>query len=118
MVCNVDQEAGHGGGEVFAADGARGFEIGGREGGDAGDATVEGGVEFDEAFGRSGAWRGFGVQGLKLGVSELLAFGVGQEAIEAAGDVAKMKGDGGVARYGEIDLSVGKASAPEVEIFA
>jgi len=96
VVGTVDEEASDGGGKGTAAYGSGLIEVCGSEGADAAEGGVEALVEF---FEEGGGCRGdrieFGAEGFELGGAELVAFGVGEEAIEAADDVSEVKGDGG-----------------------
>ena len=117
VVGDVDDEAADGGGEFLATDVAREFEIGGCEISDAGGGVVEKFVEFVEDGVNGGGWFRFGFQRGKLGFSEVIAFGVGKETVDTAGDVADMKGDRGKAMRLSVEIVLGEAEAPVVDIF-
>lgn len=95
VVGAVDEEASDGGGESAAAYGSGLFDVGGGEGADALEGGVDAVVELFEEGGFGGVRMELSAEGFKLGGAELVAFGVGEEAIEAADDVAEVKGDGG-----------------------
>lgn len=50
--------------------------------------------------------------------TELLAFGVGEQAVEAANDVAEVKRDGGQAGWAGVEGFVGEGRAPLVDVLA
>ena len=87
-------------GELFAADGAGHVEIGVGQGADAGGGVREGLLDFGDEVGKSFALVVLGADLLgfeqrELFGGELVAFGVGEDAIHGTRDVAQMEGDGG-----------------------
>lgn len=116
----VDEEAADGGGESFAADGAGlgEVEVGiGGEGVDAGEGGVQAPVEFAEKIGFGGGWIALGLERGELGLAELAAFGIGEEAVEAAGDVAQVEGDGSYAGGAGVEGGFGKLGEGSVDVF-
>jgi hypothetical protein len=95
VVGDVDEEAADGGRELFAADGARGFQVCGGEIADASGGVVEAFVKFVEERSNGDARLRFRFHGGELRFGELIVFGVGEQAVDAAGDVADVKCDGG-----------------------
>lgn len=114
----VDEEADDGGGEGFAAHGARLVEGGGRDEADAARGLAEGGAEFGEDDLGIGDGGLLGVECVELGGGERTGFRVGEQAVEAAGDVAEVEGDGGQAVGTSVDLGVGQRGDPAGGIFA
>jgi hypothetical protein len=119
VVGTVDEEASDGGGKGTAAYGSGLIEVCGSEGADAAEGGVEALVEF---FEEGGGCRGdrieFGAEGFELGGAELVAFGVGEEAIEAADDVSEVKGDGGEVGGAGVEGGVGERGAGVVDVLA
>ena len=66
--------------------------------------------------------RGVGVElggeGGELGCVERGAFGVGEEAVEGAGDVAEVEGDGGEVVGAGVALGVGEGGGIQPNVFA
>jgi hypothetical protein len=79
--------------EALTADEAGGIEVRGGlgEGGRGGVGAFEGGEEF----GLGGAGEVFGFEECELGFVEGFAAGVGEKAVDGAGEVAKLEADGG-----------------------
>ena len=124
MVGAVDEKAADGGGQGLAADGAGLLEVGGGEGGDAAEGSVEAGVEFGEedVFGsriRVGGVE-FEAERLELGGGQVGALGIGEQAVEAAGDVAQMEGNRGDATGSQagVEGGGGQGGAGGVDVLA
>jgi hypothetical protein len=115
MVGYVDERAADGGGQLFAAYCARCVEVGCREDADAigrvGEGDFDCGKEFGEGF-VAGLFILLGFERDHLLVGELVALGVAEDAVYAAGDVAEMECDGRQAERRCVDLGVGKAGGP------
>lgn len=118
VVGAMDEEAANRGGQSFSADGARLIEIGGGESTDTTDRVVNSLPEFGEHVGVGRAGVKFGLQRGKLPGAELFAISVGEQAIEAACDVAKMEGDGSEARGAGVEIIVVEGSAPGFDVLA
>lgn len=118
VVGAVNEQAGDRGGQGFAANSAGLGKISGGEGADAREGGVESGVEFGEEGGFGGAGVAFGFERFELDGAELVAFGVGEQAVEGAGDVAEMKGDGGHVAGAGIEHGVGEWGAGSVDVLA
>jgi len=73
-------------------------------------------VEFFEEGGFGGVGIELSAEGFELGGAELVAFGVGEEAIEAADDVAEVKGDGGQVGGAGVEGGVGEGGAGGVNV--
>ena len=118
VVGTVDEEASDGGGKGTAAYGSGLIEVCGSEGADAAEGVVEALMEFFEEGGFRGTGFEFGAEGFELGGCELVAFGVGEEAIETAHDVAQVKGDGGDVGGAGVEGGVGERGAGVVDVLA
>src|SRR5262249_39035981 len=93
VVGDVNQEAAGGGGGVVAGDGGGGVGAGGGGVADTSGGSVDGGLKFFEEFTAGAGGIGFGVECGELRAAKRITFGVGEETVEAAGDVADMEGD-------------------------
>jgi len=116
VVGAVDEEASDGGGESAAAYSSGLFDVGGGEGADALEGGVDAVVELFEEGGFGGVRIELSAEGFELGGAELVAFGVGEEAIEAADDVAEVKGDGGEVGGTGVEGGVGERGAGGVDV--
>ena len=117
VVGAVDEQAGDGGGEGGATDAARGVVLLGRESADASGGGAQGGVEFGEDRVAGGVGIEFGAEGGELSCVELGAFGVAEQAVEAAGDVADVEGYGREAEWAGVDFRASEVGAPFGDVF-
>ncbi len=117
VVGDVDEEAADGGGELLAADRTREFEVGGGQIADTGCGVVEGFVKFVEDSSNGGGGFRFRFQGSELRVGQLIVLGVGEEAIDAAGDVTHVKSNGRKSVRLGVKVFQGETEAPVVDVF-
>ena len=116
VVGDVDEKAADRGRKLLAADRAGEFQIRGCEITDAHGCVVEAFVKFVEDRSNGGGSFGFGFQGGELRLRELIVFGVGEEAIDASGNVANVKGHGGKTMGSGVEIILGEAEAPVVDV--
>jgi len=113
----MDEESADGSGKLFLADAARLAEIGRDEranplGGDLNSLAKL----LEDLLMRCAAVR-LAFERRDLLSGELLALGVGEQAVEASGDVAKLKGDRRQAVGVFVDLGAGQRTAPFGDVF-
>lgn len=121
VVGNVDKGAADGGWELFAADRAGRVEVGVYEGADASGRVREGSLNFGDEGGEGFALVVLGADLLgfeehELVRGELVAFGVGEDAIGGARDVAQVEGQGRQAEGQSADFEVGQAGGPDADV--
>jgi len=90
----VDEQAAERGGELLFAYEARRGRIGGGQGAHTCSAAGEGGVEFGEKLVVSGVRIQLRLELCELRFVEWRTLGVGEQAVDAAGDMAEMEGNG------------------------
>jgi hypothetical protein len=112
----MDEQAAHGGGQGFAADAAGLLEVDGGEGAD----TADGVIDSHAKFGKKCSVRDVGVQFCfergELGRTELFAFGIGEQAVETARNVAQVKGDRADAGGAGVEGFVAEGRAPLLNV--
>src|ERR1700724_3129683 len=94
VVGEMDEQTYDAGGQLLFADAAGLVEVGSGEGANALGSGFETCVEFGEELVARGSGVGFGLHGSNLFGRELITFCVGEQAVEAARDVAQMEGEG------------------------
>lgn len=117
VVGDMDEEAAYGGGELLTADGAGEFEVGAGQIANAGGGVIEGFVEFLQDRSNGDDRVGFSFQRSELRIGEVVAFGVGEEPIDATGDVTDVKGEGRQAVRLGVKVFLREAEAPVIDIF-
>lgn len=72
-------------------------------------------MKFVEERSNGGTRLGFGFQRRKLRIGEVIAFGVGEEPIDAASDVTDMEGEGRQTVRLGVEVFLGESEAPVVD---
>ncbi len=117
VIGDVDQQAAEGRGELLASDDAGLAEVCVGKSQDAGGTFLKRFGQFLEELWASCAGIEFRFHLLNLLRSELTGFSVSEQTIEAARDVAKMKGDRCDAKRAGVELLVGERLDPTREVF-
>lgn len=114
----MDEQAADGGRQGLTADGARLIEVDSRKGAHAADRVVDSVAKFRKQLSVCCAGVQFCFEGGQLRWAERFAFGISEQAVEAAHDVAQMKGDGSNAGGTSVEGLVAERCAPLLDVFA
>lgn len=117
VVGDVDEQAADAGRQLLAPNAAEGSGVNRCQGKDALFATREGCLHLGEQVGAGLVSTLLKFEGCKLVWRKLVAFRVGEQAVEAAGDVPQLEADGGQAEGLGVHLGSGEAVSPLGDIF-
>jgi hypothetical protein len=119
VIGDVNEQTGYRSGEISPADGARLFQVGGvlAKSLDALGTCGQRGLQLGEELIARRMWIGFSAECRELFKFEWVALGVGQQAVDAAGDMTELKGDRGKIRWVGVKLLFGKLATPGLKVF-
>lgn len=118
VVGTMEEQTANGGGESLAADAAGLIEIGCGEGLNTAQGVFDSLPEFAEQLGVGGVRGQLGFERGQLLGAELATFGIGEQTVEAAHDVAQVEGDGGDIRGTGVKGFGGQRGAPLFDVLA
>jgi len=116
VIGDVDEQTGNGCRRSLSTDRQGPVEVVGLEGTHAGSGISQSGGELGEQLLAGGGRFQFGLERGLLPVIEPAAFGVGQQAINAARDMAQLKSYGSQAGRPSVEFFVGECGTPMIEI--
>lgn len=117
VICDVDQQASDGRGQLFLPHAPRLFQMGMRESANALRCIDEGRAQFRKQFIARCTRIEFRPQKRQLLFSQTSSLGIRQEAIQAASNVSQVKRDGRHSRWSGVDLGIRQTAAPMPQVF-